>query len=503
MYGVLMHASEYKMRLQHLPAEILILVAEYFFDHAGSYVVSDLKSFRLVSKRIAEITTAALNRHTQVVISALSLRTLTKLEEILKHEHFATTVRRLKFSVAYYDALLARDFSLFARYMVDREFQLRRQLCSEIRQCTNSQFSLASKEWRAMGFGFYDQDNPTHYQSLLKRGYSNYCLLFKDQETARHDGSYMARLSSLLRRFLALEHIVITDKDDNALGLSPDIAKDPSVTIRAGECERTLPQEWCDRLLIKFCSRPSHWQSCFSCVELRAKRIRHFTRHPPPVGLLPSIFAVLEHANIFPKQCRLEVSTPVNFKTLEMSSDQLLCVSRVVGKATDLSLGFYSIDRHFGPADSCRDGDNIGKQHVYNLTSAFLNTDSVQSVKIDTSLYWFAAREQWGDVKLADILPYRERRWPNLNAISLTVEFSERDLIQLVEEHKRSLKVIHAHCMCLPSATKENLVEYMKYTIGPRVEEILICEPARVEFRRFSEYRIRYSPRGHRHVFSV
>ncbi|OJD10688.1 hypothetical protein ACJ73_09721 [Blastomyces percursus] len=491
------------MRLHNLPAEILILVTEYFFDHTGSYVVSDLKSFRLGSKRIADITTAALNQHTQVVISALSLRTLTRLEDILKRERFATTVRKLKFSVAYYDALLVRDYPLFATYMVDREFQLRRQLCSEIRQCTNSQFSLASKEWRAVGFGFYDQDNPTYYQSILKRGHSDYCLLFKDQEAAQHDDLYMTRLSSLLRRFSALEHIIITDKDDNALGLSPDIAKDPSVTIRAGEYERTLPQDRCDRLLIKFCSRPSHWQSCFSCVELRAKRIRHFTRHPPPAGLLPTIFAVIQHANIFPRRCRLEVSTPVNFKTLEMSSDQLYCVSRVVGKATDLSLGFYSIDRHFGPTDSRWDGKNMGKQHVYNLARAFLNTDSVQSVKIDTSLHWFAAHEQWADVRLADLLPYRERRWPNLNAISLAVEFSDRDLIQLVEDHKRSLKVIHAHCMCLPSSTKENLVEYIKYTIGPRIQEILFCEPGRVEFRRFSEYRIRYSPQGHRHVFSV
>ncbi|PGH04511.1 hypothetical protein GX51_03503 [Blastomyces parvus] len=503
MHEPLAHASEYRMRLHHLPAEILILVTEYFFDRSGSYVVSDLKSFRLVSKRVADITTAALNQHTQVAISALSLRTLAKLEEILKHERFATTVRRLKFSVAYYDALLARDFSLFATYMVDREFQLRRQLCSEIRQCTNSQFSLASMEWRAVGFGFYDQENPTHYQSLLKIGHNAYCHLFKDQETARHDDSYMTRLSAMLSSLSALEHIVITDKDENALGLSPDIAKDPSVTIRAGEFERTLPQEWCDRLLINFCSWPSHWQSCFSCVELRAKRIRHFTRHPPPAGLLPSIFAVLEHASIFPRQCGLEISTPVDFEILEMSSEQLRCVSRVISKATDLSLGFYSIDRHFGRPDSRRDGENIGKQHVYNLARAFLNSDSIESLKINTSLHSLAAREQLGDMRLADLLPYRERRWPNLKAISLTAEFSEGDLRQFVEEHKRSLKVIHAHCVCLPSATKENLVEYMKHTIGPRVEEILFCEPAGVKFRRFSEYRIHYSPRGHRHTFPI
>ncbi|EGC44245.1 hypothetical protein HCEG_03460 [Histoplasma capsulatum var. duboisii H88] len=486
------------MRLQHLPAEILILVTEYFCDHAGSFAISNLKSFRLVSKRIADITAPALNRHTQIAISALSPQTLHKLEEILQHERFATTVRRLKLSVAYYDALLTRDFSLFAKYMVDREFQIRTQLCGEIRQCINNQFSLASKEWRAVGFGFYEENNLTHYQSLLKKGHSIYCHLLNEQEVAWHDNSYMTLLSALLRRLPALEQIVITDKDENALGLSADIAKDPAVTIRAGDCERTLPQEWCDSLLIKFCSLPSYWQSCFSCVEVQAKRIRHFTREPPPAELLPAIFGVLEHANIFPTHCHIYLSTPVNYETLEISSGSLQCISRVVRKATDLSLGFYGLDRHFGPSSALLDRKSIGKQHLYNLSRAFFNTDSVQSIKIDTSLHWFVAGEPWGDVKLSDLLPYRERCWPNLRAISLIIEFQGQDLRQLVEQHKGSLRIVHAHCL-LP---KEDLVKYIKDTIGPRVEEILFCEPARTESRRFSRNAAFFSPWGHRHIFS-
>ncbi|KKZ65937.1 hypothetical protein EMCG_08306 [[Emmonsia] crescens] len=491
------------MRLQDLPAEILTLVTGYFFDRGGSYVVADLKSFRLVSKRIADVAAPALNRYTQVAVPALSLQTLSRLETILQHERFAATLRRLKLSVAYYDALLVRDFSLFAKYMVHREFQLRNHLCSEIRQCIKSQFSLASKEWRSLGFCCYDQDNPTHYQSLLKEGYSTYCHLFNEQEAAWQDGSYMARLSALLGRLPALEHIVITDRDDNPLGLSADIAKDPTVTIRAGESERTLPQEWCDRLLIKLCSRPSYWQSCFSCIELRAKKIRHFMRDPPPAGMLPAIFAVLEHANIFPTQCRIDISTPVNFKTLEMSSDQLQGISRVVSKATDLSLGFCGLDRHFSSSAAYRDRESMDQHHLQSLCHAFFNTDSVQSIRIDTSLHWFAGGEPWGNVKLPDLLPYRERRWPNLSALSLTVEFQERDLRQLVEQHSGSLRVVHAHCVCLPSGTRESLIEYIEAKIGPQVEEIFFHELTGLEFRRFSGDRIHYSRRNNLHRFSV
>ncbi|PGH00632.1 hypothetical protein AJ79_08148 [Helicocarpus griseus UAMH5409] len=247
-------------------------------------------------------------------------------------------------------------------------------------------FNLKSFQWKDLCNGLSDQDNPAHFQSLLKRGHRMYCRSFNKQELARRDDSYVSQFSSLLRMLPAIARIVISDRDDNPLGL--DIKT--FMHARLDRFDRRDPlwrQKWCDWHLIRLCCRPSEWHSCIWRPSSDVSPETHLTRGPPPADLLPTAFAVIDHASIFPTQFGMDLSAPLSFKAFEMSTDELKCVRRVIRNVIDLRLRIQNPVHHDGPfVEPTVDGDITKFRPLQNLTRALFITDTIQSIGIRASL---------------------------------------------------------------------------------------------------------------------
>src|ERR1700733_2802153 len=98
------------MGLQDLPVEILTQCFKHLSELPDSR--EDLEASRLTSKRLSEIVAPILIHSVRVHIS---LDSLARLDEISQHPLIAKSVRTVEINLSFYDALLAKDFSLFAK----------------------------------------------------------------------------------------------------------------------------------------------------------------------------------------------------------------------------------------------------------------------------------------------------------------------------------------------------------------------------------------------------
>lgn len=94
------------MGLHYLLSEILAHCVGYLKD------LPDLAAARLVSKQLAEIIAPMLLRHVSVYISRVSLD---RLEGLPQNPAIAKLIESVEINLSSYDALVAKDFSLFAK----------------------------------------------------------------------------------------------------------------------------------------------------------------------------------------------------------------------------------------------------------------------------------------------------------------------------------------------------------------------------------------------------
>ncbi|KAL2011624.1 hypothetical protein VTN00DRAFT_4342 [Thermoascus crustaceus] len=185
------------MGLQDLPTEILAQCVVYL-DH-----FPDLAASRLAFKRLAEIIAPMLLHHVKVRISQTSLN---RLEGLSQNLTIAKSIEAVEIDLSFYDALVAKDFSVYARcrnYNVFWRTEMYERWafwgCSSEEEQNQVGRELdkgrqIEEEWDALHNGDCDMDNLTPSQRILQDAHLDYLCLYDDQELAKKDNLHVSRL---------------------------------------------------------------------------------------------------------------------------------------------------------------------------------------------------------------------------------------------------------------------------------------------------------------------
>ena len=443
------------MGLQDLPIEILTQC----FKHLSGLPDSreDLEASRLTSKRLSEIVTPILIHSVRVHIS---LDSLARLDEISQHPLIAKSVRTVEINLSFYDALLAKDFSLFAKCCtsdlswdagifeqcpwgpdLDRSKEEEEEI-----EIDHAKACKAETEWTAVCKEDYDKGNLTPYQTILQEAYQEYRRRFDDQELAKRDNRHLAGIAVALRRFMGLQGIVLSD--DPWKRRFSRIEKVNTTTQ-----EKSKPDDkssFSDAALKSRCLTASCWKGSFFTAETA----------PPPAQLIPDIFTALQHSSIFPSEFDISISPPIDLTVLQMSSDQLRCISHVLLKAARLSFSLGSWARKDPPATyKARPYSEI--QHLGNLTRAFFDVESLKSLKLSFGDYTSSSNVP--EISLGQILPLQTRTWLYLQTLTLhAIPFYQYEVRTLAERHSKTVNKLDIFTPYLLSGSWVDSVEYLR-----------------------------------------
>ncbi|KAL1963494.1 hypothetical protein VTN77DRAFT_8075 [Rasamsonia byssochlamydoides] len=331
------------MGLLDLPSEILAQCAGYD-DFA------DLATARLSCKRLADIVAPMLLRRIKVSISQASLD---RLEGLSQNPGIAKSIETVEINLSCYEGPQAKDFDLFRKCRICN-------LCRSIEMYERELFDMAgdsydeetakmekdlkkgvqiTREWRAVQQRDCDMDNLTPSQRLLTDAHQEYRRLYEDQALAKKDNGHVSRLSNAFQRFTRLQRVVLSD----------DPWKESELEVKEDR------SKFSDAPLKSTCLRAFPWQG-------------HFYLRPEmtsPAELIPDIFSAMEKSSTFPREFDFSIYPSDDLAVLEMSSEQLHCIRRVLHKAKRLNISIAL-------AVICIYRPYREIHHVGNLTRAFL-----------------------------------------------------------------------------------------------------------------------------------
>ena len=467
------------MRLQDLPTEILTRC----FKHLSALpnCRKDLEASRLTSKRLSEIVAPILIHSVRVHIS---LDSLARLEAISQHPLIAKSVRTVEINLSFYDVLLAKDFSLFVKCRtsdLSRKAEWFERLSlgpysnrskeeEEEVKIDYAKACKAEKEWTAVGKEDYDKENLTPCQMILQEAHQEYYRRFDDQELAKRDNGHLARIAVALRRFTGLQGIVLSD--DPRKRRFSQVEKLNTTTQ-----EKSKPDDkssFSDAALKSSCLTAFHWKGAFFIAETG----------PSPAQLIPDIFTALQHSSVFPSKFDISISPPNDLAVLQMSSDQLRCISHVLHKAVRLSFSVDSWARQDSLAtDNARPYSEI--QHLGNLTRAFFDVESLESLKLSFGNY--PCFYEVPEISLAQILPLQTRTWSHLQTLELQhIPFHQYEVRTLAERHSKTVKKFDISGPYLLSGSWVDSVEHLRSL--DKLEEVNFQYPKGGEFGNNSRY---------------
>lgn len=455
------------MGLPDLPQEILLLclenlAREYDADeHKFGWDFRDLRNVRLASKRLANGVAPVLFRRLKVNIS---LESLARLEEISRHPVIGPCIQLIEFNLSYYDPLVAREFSAFARLRKTQPWRLYRALEAglgtvpfprnvEIYQDKMMYTHNAITEWTAVAEGNYNRSKLTRSQELLLKSYKAYQILCHDQELARMDNEHLSRMEAALRRLPRLREIELSDASRRVLPhrLIPELKP-----VEGNET--SFEDIWLsDSALFAYCLDTSRWRP-----ESDAPA---GTR--PPFDLLSDIFSVLKKSGVFPTRFQISVSSPHDLRCFKMSSDQLGCMEYVLRHAENLSFSIGSWGSQSRPSHMGLELLTTFVRAYYSCPLSGYPSSNPKSQLKAIDLELPSDHSPHRHIPLNDLLPYENQHWGKLQSVILReMAFCPDELLDLVRHHGESLKQLKLVRPFLVDGTWAELFDQLKEVLS-------------------------------------
>jgi hypothetical protein len=420
------------MNLQDLPTEILTQCFKHLC--VGWYTSKELKALRLTSKRLEAISTPLLIDFVSVYIAADSM---SRLEAISRHPVFSKSIRTVQINISFYDALLANDFTLFAKCCTSKLLNSAESFDRLLWKDGDEEIKLASQnawrtynEWSAFIDGEYDEDDPTTGQVLLQKAHREYRRRFDDQESVKRNNEHLGRIGAALQQLEGLHTLVLDDCD-----------------------YRRSIREWISEF-----SDEGLMEGCLTATPWKGARY-HTETASPPVELIPDIFSTLLRFSIFPAKLGVCITPPNDLAALQMPEEKLNCITRVLHRAKELSFIVRSWSRQDSLAvDNSRPLNEI--LHLGNLTCAFFDVATLQHLCLMFEGY--PVFYETPQISMSQILPLT-RTWSQLHTLELShIPFHPGEAVTLAARHRMVIKRLDMFEMYLLSGRWVDTIEIFR-----------------------------------------
>lgn len=483
-----------------LPNEVLDSIFHHLpiENHIRTTSRPDVKSTRLSCRRFRNLSSRHLISHITVNVTRASL---SRLEGVSLHPLISRGISSVSLNLALFDLKLAEHFELYRKYqavqlreairkaegcieqatnfVLFRDYQLnhistdtpeaRNLICASIdKEILESAESLISGDFlgKALTLVTQAEDWERPAPSVLLEGFEDYRNYSNSQEELLEQGLFCRNVASALAAMPLAKKLTIHDDDE--VSPSEFSMRVPLADIRMMSSDEYLRQKL---------ARP--------LVSLKVAR-RHTT-----TALIPSILAGLGEAGVLLSSLEIYLSDgwstlllmgvkyapsssqlpprfhlnhltwPTDWKLLKASTKHLRHLT-------------YKHDHHMKDGNPFTGSVTIQQ----NFLSALMDTDTLETIKIDTGCEWFREHFQnftpersraGGPIRSLDT-----RSWPNLQHISLAgMLLSCEDLASLTSHHNQAMRVVSLVNVCLRDGSWAGILDGLRH--ANLSSSLLVC----------------------------
>ncbi|KAJ4414011.1 hypothetical protein N0V82_008181 [Gnomoniopsis sp. IMI 355080] len=413
-----------------------------FWESRLEYGTRDIQNVRLTCRRFY-------NTSSKFLIAAVSVEatyeSLARLEEISSHPIIGPGVMAIQLHLAAYNKSLAVDRTRFVQYQTARLHQQMTLVNGgffgpELTRGTSKQADLVCdrqekalsiiRAWEAL-IGEPDHslsEEDSRYQRILVQGFKEFADRSREQREILERGILFAKVTSALRRMLAVRHLRIHDNEDKLhdCDLHPDdcdhetcplffkVQKDRETSFNA---QLTNDEELCKAL--------SKRQSMFFGLEHHPA----FLLDEPGIRIIPLILTAFDAPDV-PRLASLNIEMSAISSFLAFSTED--DARRRIGLAMRSLRSFHFI--HHGPAKP-RSGDEL--RILRDFLGPIINVESLEGITVRLKL-WNDGDDVFDPAALPLISIINARTvWPNLTNLTLdTLLIEQSDLTHLLHRMK-------------------------------------------------------------------